>query len=42
MSLEPLQQQELSQMVFKDPEWQRGLRAIVKKYRYYDFEGKPC
>ena len=40
MSLEPLQQQELSQMVFKDPEWQRGLRAIVKKYRYYDFEGK--
>ena len=40
MKLDNTQQTELSQMVFKDPEWKRGIKSIVKKYKYYDFEGK--
>ena len=30
MKLDNVQQQELKQLVFKDPEWQRGLKRIVK------------
>ena len=40
MELDPTQQVELSQRVYKNPIWQKGLKRIVKKYRYYDFEGK--
>lgn len=40
MKLDNVQQQELKQLVFKDPEWQRGLKRIVNQYKYYDFEGK--
>ena len=40
IDLNGVQQEELATLVFSDPEWQRSVRRILRKYDDYDFEGK--